>query len=100
MSVSAEDGDLYVPPHPVRFVTVSFGKPERKPGIKGMPTRTVILENTKIPGWRMIGAEGADYTRDFPVEQRMRDAETTQFHGGTNQIQRVVMARQLLGERA
>jgi alkylation response protein AidB-like acyl-CoA dehydrogenase len=192
---------------------VSFGKPERKLGIKGSPTRTVILEDTRIPADRIIGDEGtgfktalatldhtritiaaqalgiaqgaldyavgytrerhqfghaiadfqgvqfmladmamkieaarqltyhaADlselamqgrksprltfvssaakcfasdtamqvttdavqllggygYTRDFPVERMMRDAKITQIYEGTNQIQRMVMARQLL----
>ena len=192
---------------------VSFGPPEHKLGIKGSPTRTVILEDTRIPADRIIGAEGtgfktalatldhtritiaaqalgiaqgaldyaigyvqereqfgqavaafqgvqfmmADmamkleaarqltyhaaalseramsghkapgltfasaaakcfasdvamaittdavqllggygYVRDFPVERMMRDAKITQIYEGTNQIQRVVMARQLL----
>ena len=39
---------------------------------------------------------GAGYTRDFPVERMMRDAKITQIYEGTNQIQRVVMARALL----
>ena len=39
---------------------------------------------------------GAGYTSDFPVERMMRDAKITQIYEGTNQIQRVVMARQLL----
>ena len=192
---------------------VGFGEPEKKLGIKGSPTRTVILEDTRIPADRIIGAEGtgfktalatldhtrvtiaaqalgiaqgaldyatgyvkerrqfgkpvadfqgvrfmlADmamklegarqltyhaaalseramagervpgltfassaakclasdtamavttdavqllggygYTRDFPVERMMRDAKITQIYEGTNQIQRMVMARQLL----
>ena len=192
---------------------VSFGEPEKKLGIKGSPTRTVIMEDTRIQADRIIGAEGtgfktalatldhtritiaaqalgiaqgaldyatgyvkerrqfgkqiadfqgvqfmlADmamklegarqltyhaaalseramagekvpnltfassaakclasdtamavttdavqllggygYTRDFPVERMMRDAKITQIYEGTNQIQRVVMARQLL----
>ena len=192
---------------------VSFGEPEKKLGIKGSPTRTVIMDNTRIPADRIIGAEGtgfrtalatldhtritiaaqalgiaqgaldyaasyvkerrqfgkpvadfqgvqfmlADmamklegarqltyhaaalseramagekvpgltfasaaakclasdtamtvttdavqllggygYTRDFPVERMMRDAKITQIYEGTNQIQRVVMARSLL----
>ncbi|HEX3715490.1 MAG TPA: acyl-CoA dehydrogenase family protein [Trebonia sp.] len=192
---------------------VSFGEPEKKLGIKGSPTRTVILEDTRIPAGRLIGAEGtgfktalatldhtritiaaqalgiaqggldyalgyvkerrqfgqpvadfqgvqfmlADmamklegarqltyhaaglseramageqvptltfasaaakclasdtamavttdavqllggygYTKDFPVERMMRDAKITQIYEGTNQIQRMVMARQLL----
>jgi alkylation response protein AidB-like acyl-CoA dehydrogenase len=192
---------------------VSFGAPERKLGIKGSPTRTVIMEDVRIPADRIIGAEGtgfktalatldhtritiaaqalgiaqgaldyalgyikerrqfgqaiADFqgiqfmvadmamrleaarqltyhaaglseqsmeggkvpnltfissacktmasdvamavttdavqllggygfTQDFPVERMMRDAKITQIYEGTNQIQRMVMARQLL----
>src|SRR6201993_1293180 len=33
---------------------VSFGQPEKKLGIKGSPTRTVVMENTRIPGDRII----------------------------------------------
>jgi len=187
---------------------VGFGAPEKKLGIKGSPTREVYFDNVRIPGNRMIGAEGtgfgtamrtldhtrvtiaaqavgiaqgaldhalgyaqerrqfgkpiadfqglqfmlADmgmkieaarqltyaaagrsergdpdltffgaaakcfasdvamevtvnaiqvlggygYTRDYPVERMMRDAKITQIYEGTNQVQRVVMARQLL----
>jgi alkylation response protein AidB-like acyl-CoA dehydrogenase len=192
---------------------VSFGEPEKKLGIKGSPTRTLILQDTRIPADRLIGPEGtgfktalatldhtritiaahalgigqgaldcatgyvkerrqfghpvadfqgvrfmlADmamklegarhltyhaaalseramagekvpdltfasaaakclasdtamavttdavqllggygYTRDFPVERMMRDAKITQIYEGTNQIQRVVMARSVL----
>ena len=39
---------------------------------------------------------GAGYTADFPVERMMRDAKITQIYEGTNQIQRMVMARHLL----
>ncbi|MGH3612153.1 MAG: acyl-CoA dehydrogenase family protein [Pseudonocardia sp.] len=39
---------------------------------------------------------GAGYTRDFPVERMMRDAKITQIYEGTNQVQRMVMARALL----
>ncbi|MBK6871712.1 MAG: acyl-CoA dehydrogenase family protein [Kineosporiaceae bacterium] len=39
---------------------------------------------------------GAGYTKDFPLERMMRDAKITQIYEGTNQIQRVVMARQVL----
>ncbi len=39
---------------------------------------------------------GAGYTKDFPVERMMRDAKITQIYEGTNQIQRIVMARQML----
>jgi alkylation response protein AidB-like acyl-CoA dehydrogenase len=39
---------------------------------------------------------GAGYVRDHPVERMMRDAKITQIYEGTNQIQRMVMSRQLL----
>ncbi len=43
---------------------------------------------------------GAGYTRDLPAERMMRDAKITQIYEGTNQIQRLVMARSLLQERS
>ncbi len=39
---------------------------------------------------------GYGYTKDFPVERYMRDAKITQIYEGTNQIQRVVISKQLL----
>ncbi|MBB1152327.1 MULTISPECIES: acyl-CoA dehydrogenase family protein [Amycolatopsis] len=38
---------------------------------------------------------GAGYTRDFPVERYMREAKVPQIFEGTNQIQRMVIARSL-----
>jgi alkylation response protein AidB-like acyl-CoA dehydrogenase len=43
---------------------------------------------------QLLGGYG--YTSDYPVERMMRDAKITQIYEGTNQIQRVVIARQLL----
>jgi alkylation response protein AidB-like acyl-CoA dehydrogenase len=43
---------------------------------------------------QLLGGYG--YVNDFPVERMMRDAKITQIYEGTNQIQRMVMARQLL----
>ncbi|PYN16079.1 MAG: acyl-CoA dehydrogenase, partial [Candidatus Rokuibacteriota bacterium] len=40
---------------------------------------------------------GYGYTRDYPVERFMRDAKIMQIYEGTNQIQRMVIARELLG---
>ena len=40
---------------------------------------------------------GAGYTRDWPVERYMRDAKITQIYEGTNQVQRIVMAKALFG---
>ena len=38
---------------------------------------------------------GAGYTRDFPVERYMREAKVMQIFEGTNQIQRLVISRDL-----
>jgi len=43
---------------------------------------------------QLLGGYG--YTRDFPLERMMRDAKITQIYEGTNQIQRIVVARRLL----
>ncbi|MFM2072633.1 MAG: hypothetical protein RLZZ623_2897 [Actinomycetota bacterium] len=40
---------------------------------------------------------GYGYTNEFPVERMMRDAKITQIYEGTNQIQRMVIAKKLLG---
>lgn len=40
---------------------------------------------------------GAGYTKDWPVERMMRDAKITQIYEGTNEVQRIVMAKKLLG---
>jgi alkylation response protein AidB-like acyl-CoA dehydrogenase len=41
---------------------------------------------------------GYGYTDDYPVERMMRDAKITQLYEGTQQIQRLVIARSLLGK--
>src|ERR1700716_4237984 len=43
---------------------------------------------------QLLGGYG--YISDYPVERMMRDAKITQIYEGTNQIQRVVIARSLL----
>ena len=39
---------------------------------------------------------GYGYTRDYPVERMMRDAKITQIYEGTNEIQRIVIAKYLM----
>ena len=41
------------------------------------------------------GLGGAGYTRDFPVERYMRETKVMQIFEGTNQIQRMVIGRDL-----
>ena len=43
---------------------------------------------------QLLGGYG--YTKDFPVERYLRDAKVTQIYEGTNQVQRVVIAREVL----
>ena len=40
---------------------------------------------------------GYGYTKEYPVEKLMRDAKLLQIYEGTSQIQRIVIARNLLG---
>ena len=42
---------------------------------------------------------GYGYTSEFPVERMMRDAKITQIYEGTNQIQRMVIAKKLFSCR-
>lgn len=44
---------------------------------------------------QLLGGYG--YTKDYPVERMMRDAKITQIYEGTQQIQRMVIGRQVLG---
>jgi alkylation response protein AidB-like acyl-CoA dehydrogenase len=44
---------------------------------------------------QLLGGNG--YTKDFPVERYLRDAKITQIYEGTNQVQRVVISKRLLG---
>ncbi len=43
---------------------------------------------------------GYGYVKDYPIEKYMRDAKITQIYEGTNQIQRLVIARNILREAA
>src|SRR5688500_14966555 len=49
---------------------------------------------TAIDAVQVFGGNG--YVRDYPVEKLMRDAKVLQIYEGTSQIQRLVIARQLL----
>jgi alkylation response protein AidB-like acyl-CoA dehydrogenase len=75
----------------------------RAPGItKGSSMAKLFATDTAMrvttDAVQLLG--GAGTTREFPVERMMRDVKITQIYEGTNQIQRVVIARKLLDELA
>jgi alkylation response protein AidB-like acyl-CoA dehydrogenase len=83
-----------------QLVYVAAGKADR-----GDPDLTFVSAAAKVlasdtamavttDAVQLFGGYG--YTKDFPVERMMRDAKITQIYEGTNQINRMVIARQLL----
>jgi len=46
---------------------------------------------------RISFSTGYGYTKEYPVEKLMRDAKLLQIYEGTSQIQRMVIARNVLG---
>ena len=61
-------------------------------GEAGRDRRRDEGDHRRRPGARWYG-----YTRDFRVERYMREAKITQIFEGTNQIQRLVISRGLMG---
>jgi alkylation response protein AidB-like acyl-CoA dehydrogenase len=53
-----------------------------------------VAMDVTVDAVQLLGGYG--YTREFPVERMMRDAKITQIYEGTNQIQRIVIAKRLL----
>ena len=53
-----------------------------------------VAMKVTVEAVQVLGGYG--YVKEYPVERMMRDAKITQIYEGTNQIQRVVMSRQLL----
>ncbi len=70
------------------------GRPfSRDAAVAKMITSDVAMKVT-TDAVQVLGGYG--YTRDYPAERYMREAKVTQIFEGTNQIQRLVIARQLL----
>jgi len=54
-----------------------------------------VAMSVTVDAVQLCGGNG--YTRDFPVERYMRDAKVTQIYEGTNQVQKVVISRRVMG---
>jgi alkylation response protein AidB-like acyl-CoA dehydrogenase len=55
-----------------------------------------VAMKVTVDAVQLLGGYG--YTADFPLERMMRDAKVTQIYEGTNQIQRIVIAKRILGD--
>ncbi|MBN2538632.1 MAG: acyl-CoA dehydrogenase family protein [Deltaproteobacteria bacterium] len=56
-----------------------------------------VAMRAAIEGVQIFGGYG--YCKDYPAERHMRDAKICQIYEGTNEVQRMVIARKLLGAR-
>jgi alkylation response protein AidB-like acyl-CoA dehydrogenase len=82
---------------------VSFGRKEDKMGIRGSPTREVILEDCRIPADRLIGEEGEGFTYAMKTLDYSRPAIAAQALGisqGAFEVSsRYAIERQQFGQR-
>jgi len=72
------------------------GKPNQKIASFAKLKSTDTAMKVTTDAVQILG--GVGYTREYPVERFMRDAKVLQIVEGTNQVQRVVIARQLKKE--
>ena len=70
------------------------GRPFTRDAAVAKMTCTDTAMRVTTDAVQVLGGYG--YTRDFPAERYLREAKVTQIFEGTNQIQRLVIARQLL----
>ena len=69
------------------------GKPFKKEAAMAKLFCSELAMRATTKAVQIFGGYG--YTTDYPVERMMRDAKITQIYEGTNQVQRIVMARNL-----
>jgi alkylation response protein AidB-like acyl-CoA dehydrogenase len=70
------------------------GKPFEKESAMAKMYASDITMRAAIEGVQILGGYG--YCKDFPMERHMRDAKICQIYEGTNEIMRLVIARNLL----
>ena len=75
----------------------SSGRPHTEAGAKAKLFASEMARRQTAEAIQVLGGYG--YTKEFPVERYYRDAKITEIYEGTSEIQRLVIARQILGER-
>jgi alkylation response protein AidB-like acyl-CoA dehydrogenase len=73
------------------------GRPHTEAGAKAKLYASEVARRQTSEAIQILGGYG--YTKDFPVERYYRDAKITEIYEGTSEIQRLVIAREILGLR-
>jgi alkylation response protein AidB-like acyl-CoA dehydrogenase len=73
------------------------GRPHAEEGAKAKLFASEMARRQTAEAIQVLGGYG--YTKEFPVERYYRDAKITEIYEGTNEIQRLVIARSILGLR-
>jgi alkylation response protein AidB-like acyl-CoA dehydrogenase len=74
------------------------GRPHTAEGAKAKLYASEMARRQTAEAIQVLGGYG--YTKEFPVERFYRDAKVTEIYEGTSEIQRLVIARQILGKQA
>jgi alkylation response protein AidB-like acyl-CoA dehydrogenase len=73
------------------------GRPHTEEGAKAKLFASEMARRQTAEAIQILGGYG--YTKEFPVERYYRDAKITEIYEGTSEIQRLVIARSILGLR-
>ena len=73
------------------------GRPHTEEGAKAKLFASEMAREQTAEAIQILGGYG--YTKEFPVERYYRDAKITEIYEGTSEIQRLVIARSILGLR-
>jgi alkylation response protein AidB-like acyl-CoA dehydrogenase len=74
------------------------GRPHTEAGAKAKLFASEMARRQTAEAIQVLGGYG--YTKEFPVERYYRDAKITEIYEGTSEIQRLVIARSLLQDKA
>ena len=94
MAVEIDAARLLI--HRGRLVQAA-GAPHTEEGAKAKLFASETARRQTAEAIQILGGYG--YTKEFPVERYYRDAKITEIYEGTSEIQRLVIARSILGLR-